>query len=221
MTNRTGLLLCAVVCLSLLTSGCLVPPMASLQGARSAEKSQLRITPFYSAVDVTGGDETVDEVGQQANTYGLLFGAGLGGNSEFQVRYDRIDIEDVDADYNFTSVGFKVGAAENIIALTLPVGFYWGNDISVAETFQFEPGVLLSAPLASSIELNGGLRAILPVDPDLVQRIVLNGSVSLSTDVSRWALMPELGYSVAIDDSDAEALLSYGIALVYFTPILK
>lgn len=204
----------ALCCLTVLASGCFIPPMANMQSARTVEESQVRITPFYSAVEEKdGGSEKV------ADEFGLLFGVGLGGKSEFQFRYDRFVFPEDDDGYNFTSLGIKVGAVKDILAFTIPLGFYWGSDVSIVDTFEFDPGVIATLPLGKSVELSGAGRLILPIDPDLVQRVILNGSVCLSTDVSRWALVPEVGYTVAIDDSKMDPLFSYGIGLVYFTPL--
>jgi hypothetical protein len=205
---------------SMVGGGCFHPPMANMQSARTVVGSQVRIAPYYSAIDQDIDDAASGESeGRDADEFGMLLGIGAGDGTEFQLRYDRFEqAQDGDGGYNFTSLGLKMAAVKNVLAFTVPLGFYWGDDISTLETLEIDPSVIATLPLGDRFEATGAVRAIVPVNPDLVQRIVVNLGFSLSTDVSRWAIMPEVGYSVDVDDSDSDPFISYGLALVFFTP---
>ncbi len=193
-------------------TGCFVPPTANMQSARTMDPEQFRLTPYWSPVEerYEGDSERI------ASDYGALLGTGVGPNTELQLRYDRIDLADDGDGYNFTSFGPKIGAVEDVLAFTIPVGLYWGGGIEFFETIQVHPGAVLTAPVNQYLEINTAGKLIFPLNADLYKWGVVNLGLSLSTDVSRWAILPEVGFAWNLSESDASSIFTYGIAIAFY-----
>jgi hypothetical protein len=186
--------------------------MANMQSARTVERGEYRIAAYATGAEQSyhGRREPV------ANEYGGLFGFHAGARSELQIRFHRIQFTEDDDGYNFTSIGPKIGAVEDILAVALPIGFYWGADIDALQTFQVHPGLQLTAPLNKYLEVNTAGKFILPLNTDMQKWGVVNIGLGLSSDTSRWALLPEVGFAWNLSESDAASLFSYGVALAFY-----
>lgn len=210
--GRLWWLACIGVAL-LFLGGCFLPPAGNVQDARLVGKGNVRATAFWSGLESTGdgeGEKVADE-------FGALLGVGVGDKTEFQLRFERFDFADDDYGYEFLSLGPKIGLIEDRLALLIPLGLYLGGDIESMETFQIQPGLLETALLNQYFEINASQRLILPFNQDLLTWLNLGFGVGLSTDLDRWAILPEVSYSICLDEEDADSILSYGVALVLVT----
>lgn len=196
-------------------SGCFIPPSATMQSARTMEPRQVRVAPYAASINEKYEGER-EEIG---GDYGALLGIGTGSNAEIQLRYDRF--QDTDGDgYNFTSFGPKFSVVKDRCAILLPVGVYWGQDISIFETVQIDPAVIGSVPVGKFAEINAAGKFVFPLNSDLWKWGVVNFGVSLSSDTSQWAVIPEIGFAWNLSEDDASSLFTYGIAFAYY-PRLK
>lgn len=200
------ILLAGVASLTLV--GCL-PPAANLQDARMVGKDNVRLTGFSYGLDETGeGGEKI------ANVYGGLFGVGTSDRTEIQFRLDHFDFAGDDNSYEFVSIGPKIELVKDRLALLVPLGVYSHGGI-LWESVQIHPGLLGSLPVGRYVEINAAERFILPFDQDYLTWINLGFGVGLSTDFDRWALLPEVSYSVCLDEDEVDPIFSYGVALVF------
>jgi len=213
MWKKSRFLQLALIACACTWTGCFVPPTATLQSARTAERGKVRITPYYESVNQTGEDGE-----KLANEFGALVGVGVGDHAEIQVRYDRIQLSGEDDGYNFTSLGPKISAANNRVAFVLPMGMYYGEDISSSETFQLHPGVIATLPIEEVAEVSAAARFQFAPNEGVDDWFVVSWGLGISNDVSRWAIMPELGIAWNLSQDDQDPLFNYGMAMVFYTP---
>jgi hypothetical protein len=189
-------------------AGC-IPPAANLQDARMVGKENVRLAGSWSGLKDTG------EGGEKfANDYAGLLGIGTSDRTEIQFRVDHFDFVDDEEGLGFVSIGPKFGLSENRLALVVPLGVYGHNGIEWG-TVQIHPGLLGSLPVGRFFELNGAASLFFPFDQDYYTWFNLGIGVGLSTDLDSWAVLPQISYSVCLDESDVDPVFSYGFALVY------
>jgi hypothetical protein len=199
-----------VVILVLIISGC-YPPAANVQDARMVGKGGARLTGYWYGVENTG-----DEGGKVANVYGGLLGIGSSDRTEVQFRLDHFDFvedDDGDAGYSFVSVGPKFGFSGDRLALLVPLGMYVGQDMAF-ESIQIHPTLLATQPVGRSFEVNAGAKFMFPFNQDYYTWLSLNAGVGLSSNLDRWVLLPEVSYSICLDESEIDPVWTYGVALV-------
>ncbi len=199
-----------VVILVLIVSGC-YPPAANVQDARMVGKGGARLTGYWYGLENTG-----DNTDKVANVYGGLIGIGSSDRTEVQFRLDHFDFVDDDDGYEFVSIGPKFGLSHDRLALVTPLGVYVGDGMSF-ETLQIHPTLLATAPVARFFELNGAVKLMFPFDQDYYTWLNLGIGVGLSSDIDRWVLLPELGYTLCLDESAIDPVFTYGISLVILT----
>jgi hypothetical protein len=191
--------------------GCLLPPAANVQDARIVGDRGVRVTAHWSGLHASG-DGGGEKLGDE---FGVLLGVGVGDATELQLRVERLEPSGGEDGYQFLSFGPKFGLMKDRLALLIPSGVYLGGGIEPLETFQIQPAFLETVLLSPQFELNASQRLILPFNPDLFTWLNLGFGVGLSTDLDRWAILPEISYSISLDGQ--EPILSYGVALVMFS----
>jgi len=192
-----------------LFGGC-VPPMANMQSARVAEKGETRFTPYAAAI------KNSEEAGSEKTAnYGALVGFGAGSRTEIQLRYDRFNFPDSDG-INYLSIGPKMGNDSGTFAFLLPFGVYWGRfPLDGLATIQMEPGFVGTVPISRHLEVIAATKVIFSgtAGPTWV---VANFGLGFSSDVDRWALIPEVGIAHGLRGMDV-TMVSVGIAVETFT----
>ncbi|MEJ2721832.1 MAG: hypothetical protein P8181_11940 [bacterium] len=217
MSPRWFLALAAFGVAALGLVGCVVPPTASMQSARCMDEKQHRIVPYMTAVEresgVSGGQVTHERI---ANDYGLLVGIGTKYDSELQIRFDRIQFVDDNDGYNFTSIGPKFGIVEDVFAVVIPFGLYWNGAGVFFDTIQLHPGMIVSLPVDKHLEISTAGKVIVPLSDAASRWYVLNLGLALSSDVDRWAVLPELGVAWGSGGGAGATLFTYGVSLAFY-----
>jgi hypothetical protein len=173
-----------------LVSGC-AAPFSDLQSARLAGPNRVEVTPSYSAV--SSSDEGERESVQ--DHFGVQVATGVSDRVDLRARYERINLKDDDSGVNVLGFGPKFGLVGDRLAFYVPVGFAFGEGIEVSETFQVHPTLLLTVPVHESIELNGSVKALIPItERDIDDLIAFNFGVGLGPDLRRWVIRPEIGF---------------------------
>jgi len=191
----------------LLFGGCFLPPAANMQDARLVGKDHVRAAAFWSGLN------NAEEGEKSADEFGILLGAGLSDAAELQLRFERIDFVDEDDGYQFISLGPKLGLVKDQLAVLIPLGAYMGTDIDIQDTFQIQPAMIGTIAANESFEVNVSGRVALPFDSDLITWAILGFGFGISSDLDRWAIMPEISYSIALDEDDVDSFLGYGVGL--------
>ena len=196
-------------------TGCL-PTSANLQSARTIDKGQNRITPYVFQIDEAEPDGR-DGREHLATAYGVLLGWGTGDNSELQFRFEHQKFDGEDDGVNFYSLGPKFSNGGEWFAFILPIGVYAATVVPTFSTIQLQPGIILTAPFGRYAELTGASKVIVPLESPEFSWGVVNLGMSLSSDVTRWAVMPEVAYTQNLGLPGEIPILTYGVALAIFT----
>ena len=169
------------------------PVFSDLQSARLAGPGRIELTPSYSAVSASSEGETE----HIQDHYGVQAAVGVASFLDFRVRYERIEVDVENGEpfgVNVLGFGPKFGLVKDWLALYLPVGFAFGEDIEVSETWQFHPTVLFSIPFNKYVELNTSAKALIPLQQDKDTLLAFNVGFGLSSNLNRWAIRPEIGF---------------------------
>jgi hypothetical protein len=170
-----------------------IAPFSDIQSAKLLGKGNVEVTPSYSSVSVSSEGETE----HVQNHFGVQAGYGLLKFMDLRIRYERIT-GDIDEETSFgvNVIGFgpKFRLAKNWLALYVPVGFAFGNEVSVSETWQVHPTLLGTWALGKSFELNPSAKVMIPFKKNEIDTLyAFNLGAAISTDVSKWAIRPEIG----------------------------
>jgi hypothetical protein len=170
--------------------GC-VAPFSELQSARLAGKGRHEITPMYTTVSFSeeGESEKIQ------SHYGLHYAAGLSERVDLRLRVEHIALAESDGEggYFVVGAGPKFALVPDRLAIYTPVGFAFGSDIDVGETFQFHPALVGTVAFGQQIEVNPSVKLLVPLSGGDVQ-VAANIGLGLSADVTRWAIRPEFGW---------------------------
>ncbi len=173
----------------MIVSGC-AQPFSDLQSARLAGEGEIEVTGHYSSVsfDNEGTSEKMQD------NLGLQLATGIADRTDLRFRYERIDVENADSGVNVIGFGPKFGIVDDMFSIFLPLGFAFGDDIDVSETWEAHPTVLLTGASNKYIELNGSGKLLVPLSADDGDALVaFNIGLGLSSNLATWALRPEFG----------------------------
>lgn len=175
--------------LTILVSGCL-PFVADHQSAALLPAGKTEVTPSISYVSLSGEGET-----EHIQThFGLRAAYGISRLIEVRGAFEHVDIEDADKGTNVIGLGPKVSLVPNRLAIYAPVGFITGGGVESGETWTAVPTLLFNAVTGNTFELTPSLKAFVPISGDDRDVFVgLHLGAGISSDLSRWALRPEVG----------------------------
>jgi hypothetical protein len=165
------------------------PVFSEMQSAKLVGKGNVELTPSASAVLSSGGGETE----HVQDHLGLQVATGVADKVDVRARYEHVRVEGGDGGVHVLGGGPKIALVKDKVAVYVPVGFAFGEDIEAGDTLQVQPTLLLTAPISSRFELNGSAKYIHPFDADSDDLVALNVGVGLSADLERWAVRPEVG----------------------------
>ena len=209
MTARLAALAGAAL-LAALASGC-AAPFAEYQGARTAGRGNVEITGSYTSVHFSGQGES----GELQREYTAQLAAGTGDHTDWRFRYTRIGPPGGDSGgggVNVFGFGPKFAAASERVAVALPVGFAFGSNIDVVDTFQFHPTVFVTVPWSTGLELNTSGKVLVPLKSGSVG-FAANVGFGISSNLALWAVRPEVGV-LKYTDSDGY-VMQFGLGLSY------
>ena len=205
---RTLFIALYVLILSILFQNC-APVFSEMQGARLVGKDNHELTAGYTSVSVSDDD---DSEGLQEEL-GLQYAYGLSDRTDFRFRYSHISLENSDYSFNVIGFGPKFSIKKDVAAFYLPVGFAFGEDIEVSESWQIHPTLLYTLPLGKNFELNPSAKALIPVGNDGDILVAFNLGAAFSTDFSKWAIRPEFGYMFNPGEEGHFTQISIGLSI--------
>ncbi len=176
-------------------AACLVPPFSELQSAKMAGQGRVELTPHGSLILSSQEGETnhvQDNLGVQA-------ALGITNFMDLRLRYEYLYHPDsggrYDSSFSGHVLGFgpKFSLVKNRLALFLPVGFAFGEDIEVAETWEFHPTALVTFPVSNAFEINGSAKVLIPFRKEQNTLYAINIGLGIGQDLRRWAVRPEVG----------------------------
>jgi len=182
----------------------------TLQSAKLLSKGDISVVPKYSLVTYTH----TGAPGIESDNFGLLCGVGLTPRFNVYAKYDRLQLYAYDVGYNFLDVEPKFAILKDRIALSLPVGFYFGKDIEYDRSLDIQPTLFLTYTFNRVLDCT--------IAPKVVVFVPSFTSVTLITLVSanmgihclsdKIVIVPELGYAAKPWAMDRFFYGSIGIA---------
>lgn len=206
-------LLLVVVSVMLLTflQGC-VSPFSELQSARLVGKNNVELTPAYTTTSFTSEGET-DGIQNHA---GLHAAFGLSSKVDLRLRYEYLWTKDDDFGNGISVIGFgpKVSLLENRIALSLPLGTAFGDEIT--DSWEFQPSMLFTLPaIPDKLDITFAPKYILTFCEDCDDFVAFNLGLAFSNNVSSWAIRPEYGLLYDFGESGHASQFSIGISKTF------
>ena len=185
---RSMAAVCMLACIVLGSGGC-APPFSELQSAKLVDEGEFEIGGHYSAVSWQyegEGDKVQDNIGVQI-AYGMAETMNL------RIRYEYINVGDLDITAHAIGFGPKFSLAEDVIALYVPVGFAAGEDISTEDNWQLHPTIIGTSTQGQVLELNASVKYILTFPEGQDDLMAFNLGLGLSPDLEKYAIRPEGG----------------------------
>ena len=180
-----------------MVSSCMPPVFSELQSARTVGAGELEATAGFSS-----NFSVFDDEGKQYNEHafdhvGVHLAYGLADRVDMRARLEYIWIDngsDPGGTYNIFGMGPKGAIVKDRLAVYLPVGFAFGEEIEkTADTWQFHPTLLLTLPINDHFEFNPSGKVLIPINSEMETLIAFNIGMGLSTDLSKYAIRPEFG----------------------------
>jgi hypothetical protein len=169
------------------------PVFSDLQGAGLVGKGRYEITPGFSSVSFSNDDESE----HIQNHYGVQVGYGMSDRADIRFRLERIQLDTNGGDpagATVLGIGPKFGKRHGTVALYLPVGMAFGEDVDEDETIEFHPTVLTTIPISDVLKINPSIKALVPLNRDNADVLVaLNLGMALG-DPDKFAVRPEIGF---------------------------
>ncbi len=186
-----------------IAAGC-APVFSDLQSARLTGPGRVELTPSGSTLFFSDEDGTE----HVENHYGVQLAAGVAERLDLRVRYERA------SDVNVIGFGPKIGLLKDKLALAVPVGFAFGQDIDSDKTWEAHPTLLATWAPSRKAELTAAAKALVPLSgEDRDTLYAVNLGLGLGPDVSRWAFRPEVGFLWNPGESGHYTHLSLGVTI--------
>ena len=179
------------ILVTLLTSGCLTI-FSEMQSARMAGPGRFEITPSYSRIwsSESSNEELTDNLGVRT-------GVGVSDTVDLRFRFEHVFLDEGDG-WNLVGFGPKFRLLKDHIALSVPFGLAFGEDIDTEDSFEVQPTVIFTVPMDKGLEFNTSGKLIVFLDDDLEQdeRIwaAVNIGFGISTDLEKYVVRPEIGF---------------------------
>ncbi len=227
LSLRPGLKLCSVckltliifllVCLTVLFPGC-APVFSEMQSAKLVGPGHVEVTPSFSSVSISSEGESE----HIQNHLGIQAGIGVTRIMDFRLRYERIsvDMETFDPGttesfgVNVLGFGPKFSLVKDRVAIYVPVGFAFDEDIEVSSTWQIHPTLLLTLPISKYIEFNPSAKVLIPFQSEGETLVAFNLGIGVSTNLERWAIRPEIGF--LYNPGESGHFMHFSLGFTYF-----
>lgn len=181
-----------------LLAGCYT--MGTYDSARMLRPGEAELTPFYSQSRLTWkelwrgpsgtGYAFVDADNEKVGDHlGLQVLLPLTSRLNLRLRAERIDMEG--SHWNAARLGPKFGLVPDRLALDLPVGLYFGEDVDEGQTVHVLPGLIGTLPLGARHSLSGIARYHHYFDGDDFVELAL-GAEWAAAEALRFR--PEIGW---------------------------
>jgi hypothetical protein len=186
----------------LVATGC-APVFSDFQSAKLVGPERVEVTPTASSVYASGKNS-----GHVQNEYGLEVGSGVLERLDLRARYVRVE------GVNVFGFGPKVSLVKDKVAVSVPVGFAFGNDVDSAKSWAVHPTVLLTDTVNPHVELNATLKGLIPLSKGGGDTLVAVTVGAGFGNLERWVIRPELGF--LFDPGQSGHFTHLGVGLTVF-----
>lgn len=201
-----------IIAIALFFTGCVAPLNTSFESARMLKQGEMEFMGSYARYSTGEGSEL-----EHSNS-NISARAGIGVTDKFNIkmRYARLmpPMSESDA-VNYLALEPKFTILQDHIAAVAPFGAYFAGGDS---EFFVSPKFLFTYPSANNkLDVTFGTKTdIFFNDWDVY--LGLNLGAGFSSDLSRWAIRPEVGYLVDLGTSDPGERAyawNWGVGFVY------
>ncbi|MBN2543963.1 hypothetical protein JXI42_13980 [bacterium] len=183
---------------------------SSLESARVLDPGHFEVGMTYS--DLTYHSES--EESDDASTHiGFQFGYGIAKKINLRLRYEMMDLEGFDNDWHSLFISPKFSLEKDRLALSMPLGSTFGEDINSKDYWQVQPGFIATLPIHDHFEFNFAPKALIFFQEDSDVLVALNAGLGFSTDFSLWAIRPEVGFLFDPGEKDYFHSLNIGLSI--------
>ena len=151
------------------------------------------------------------------NHIGLQAAYGITDHFDMRMRYEYLWVADEGGNVNVIGFGPKLEAIENWLSFYVPLGFAFGGDLEdrdAMDTWEIHPTVLFSVPLGKYFEVNTSTKYIHEFQKDGWRFIAFDLGMGISTDLSKYAIRPEIGWAWSMNgEDDVYSQFSVGVTL--------
>jgi hypothetical protein len=214
MKNKINILFAILIGIGLISSCTPIAPVCtSFDNAKMIKKGDVESSVMYSSYSCERitGFQNFNEVTSWAtcnNNYGFKINVG-GDNMNCGFHYENMQIPgESKFSINYLSVEPKFSLIQDKSAFSIPIGYYFTKE--GGNLFQLTPSFLFTFSDDNYVEFNLSPKFIILCNPSAsVNPFLFMGSLSagfgFSSNIKKWAIRPEIGYTVGIPD------VSYGI----------
>jgi hypothetical protein len=208
-TNHKTLLFIALALTAILPS--CAPVFSDLQSARMAGEGQVEVTPSLSLINYPTEENDLSITSPQG---GVQMAFGLSSKVDLRLRYEYTFFTHV------IGIGPKFSLIKDRLAFYVPAMIVIGDEEGVDRditAWQFHPTVLYSYPIKrDKLDFNISGKYIFNENKYIGDSWALNAGFSLSKDLDKWAIRPEVGFlSSAIADIPPVLQVSLGYSFKF------
>jgi hypothetical protein len=193
----------------ILLNGCYT--YSSLQSAKLLVKGKYEITPSYSSISFSNDGESE----KVSDNFGIQLGLGISDKVNLRFRYEQIspDFPGINS-YSFLSLEPKFSLEKDRVAFSVPFGLFTGSNIEESDAFQIHPSLYFTMPVSKNIEINFSPKYLIFLEENTDDLVAINAGLGLSTDLSKWAVRPEIGYLFNPGEEGHYFSFSLGVSLM-------
>jgi hypothetical protein len=182
----------------------------AFQDARLVGPGRIEVTPHLSASGISAEGERE----HIANTYGAHVIVGVHERLDVGIGYSRVQFVDEDGGGNLLGFGPRVGLITDRVAFALPLGFAFGEDADVSETFTLQPTALVTIPAGRIVDLNPSFRVVIPTCEDCGSNTLIgfNFGVGIRLNQQRVILRPEAGFLRNPGETGTVWMFGFGVS---------
>lgn len=188
---------------------------SSYQSARLLEQGQVELVPYYQAetYHYPGMSGWYDSGEVEGVQYGLLVGHGTGSRMNLRARIEWLAPEGTET-YNYIGFGPKFGKPDGDVALDLPVGIFFGEEINEDKSLQIHPTGILRIPLTPRVELDTYVKLLYFFDTEIDPLYAMGLGAGIRLPGDRISLRPEYSFMKSTRGGDSQSSIGIGVALI-------
>jgi hypothetical protein len=183
---------------------------SNLQSASILKPKQAEVAPDFSTVSFHSSDTS----GHVWDIYGLQLGVGVANRLEIRVRYGYLNWSGYGSNVSFINFGPKIGLWKDMLSLFVPFEFGFGHYVHVPDTWNVQPTLMLSAPVAKSVEITPAVKVLIPFQKgsDTLVAVDLGLGIFL-LESKNLVIRPEAG--ILFNPGHSGSFLQLGVGIGY------
>ena len=151
---------------------------------------QVEVTPTVSPVFLSEDGDTT----HISNEFGARASVGVTSRVNVTAGYNRtqtIEIETESFGFNTIAFGPKFSLVPERLAVAVPVGFAFGDEVDTTRSWQIHPALLMTVPINEHFDFNPAVRFLIPTCDGCETLIAVHGGFGVRTS-GRFTLRPEV-----------------------------